>query len=296
MKNSLKGSLALFVSRTTAGLNVNCNKYLLPLWIAPMQLVTLRLVFGALFFWIIAIFDKPDTSSKGDKCKLFILGAFAVFGYMSLYAVGIIYTTPMNFALFNATQAIWVFVFSIFLRLEKMSAGKFWGVMLAFGGVVATVFSQPASETASNPLLGNGIALASAMVYAVYLLSSSALLRRVTNLTMLRYTFSGAACSSMVYTFFTGFEMPRLVIDFTLTPALVVLFILLFPTALSYLLVPIGMKYLKTTLVAVYGYLTLIVATIVSLLLGQDKFDFMLFISFIFICLGVFMVNRAEKK
>ena len=44
------------------------------------------------------------------------------------------------------------------------------------------------------------------------------------------------------------------------------LFVLIFPTVVSYLLVPIGLKYLKTTVVAIYGYLILIVATIVSLL------------------------------
>ena len=47
---------------------------------------------------------------------------------------------------------------------------------------------------------------------------------------------------------------------------------LVFPTVVSYLLVPIGLKYLKTTLVAMYGYVTLIVATVASLLLGQDRF------------------------
>ena len=39
----------------------------------------------------------------------------------------------------------------------------------------------------------------------------------------------------------------------------------MFPTVISYLLIPVGLKYLKTTLVAIYGYLILIVATITSL-------------------------------
>ena len=36
------------------------------------------------------------------------------------------------------------------------------------------------------------------------------------------------------------------------------------------MLLPVGLKYLKTTVVAIYGYLILIVATIASLALGQD--------------------------
>lgn len=35
---------------------------------------------------------------------------------------------------------------------------------------------------------------------------------------------------------------------------------------------PIGLKYLKTTVVAMYGYLILIVTTVVSYIVGQDRF------------------------
>ena len=125
MNNSLKGTVAIIASRITAGLNVNCTKYLLPLWITPMGFVTFRLLFGTAFFWLLAIFDKPDNSNVRDRIKLMILGAVAVFGYMSLYAVGMSYTTPVNFAIFNATQPIWVFVFSVFMRNERVSTGKY---------------------------------------------------------------------------------------------------------------------------------------------------------------------------
>ena len=54
-----KGVLALLAARTLSGLNVNAMSYLLPLWIAPLGCVTLRLVFGAMIFWVVSIFSKP---------------------------------------------------------------------------------------------------------------------------------------------------------------------------------------------------------------------------------------------
>lgn len=57
------------------------------------------------------------------------------------------------------------------------------------------------------------------------------------------------------------------------TPFLILMFVLIFPTTISYMLLPVGLKYLKTTVVAIYGYLILIVATITSLALGQDRFS-----------------------
>lgn len=296
MKNSVKGSLALVVSRITAGLNVNCTKYLLPLWITPIGYVTLRLLFGAALFWLLAMFGKPDTSSTHDKLRLLLLGAVAVFGYMSLYAVGMSYTTPVNFAIFNATQPIWVFLFSVLVCNEKVTTGKVCGILLGFLGVVTASAASPVHDLATNRFLGNTIALASALCYSLYLICSSALLRRVDNLVMLRYTFTGAAISALVCSLFTGFSVPMFTSHFNLKAIGVFLFVLVFPTALSYLLVPIGIKYLKTTLVAIYGYITLVVATIVSLLLGQDRFDIFLMLAMLLICTGIYLVTMAERK
>ena len=79
-------------------------------------------------------------------------------------------------------------------------------------------------------------------------------------------------------------------------PLSVLLFVLIFPTVVSYLLVPIGLKYLKTTVVAIYGYLILIVATIVSLLVGQDRFSWSQTIAIGMICVSVYLVEVAETK
>ena len=295
MNRFVKGSLALAVSRVTAGLNVNVTKFLVPLWVAPLQMVTLRLLFGTFFFWVLAIFDKPDLSTLADRVKLLFLGAFAVFGYMSLAAFGISFTTPVNFAIFNATQPMWVFLFSVLWRGEKVTFVKVAGIAVGFAGVVATLFAEPDEGLASHPMLGNLFALLGAVIYAVYLISSSSLLSRVSNFVMLRYTFLGATLSAVLLSLFAGFDAP--LFEHPDDEAIVaVMFILVFPTVLSYILIPIGIKYLKTTLVAMYGYLSLAVATVASLVMGQDRFDAMLLVALALICVGIYMVNLAEKR
>ena len=79
-------------------------------------------------------------------------------------------------------------------------------------------------------------------------------------------------------------------------PFLILMFVLIFPTIISYMLLPVGLKYLKTTVVAIYGYLILIVATIASLALGQDRFSWTQTFAIIFICIGVYLVEVAESK
>ena len=115
-------------------------------------------------------------------------------------------------------------------------------------------------------------------------------------MTMLKYTFSGAAVSAVIVTLITGFEAPVLSMPFHWTPFLVLMFVLIFPTTLSYMLLPVGLKYLKTTVVAIYGYLILIVATVASLILGQDRFSWTQMFAILFICIGVYLVEVAESK
>lgn len=69
-----------------------------------------------------------------------------------------------------------------------------------------------------------------------------------------------------------------------------------FPTYLSYFLVPVGLKYLKTTVVAMYSYLILVVTTVVSLTLGQDRFSWTQAAAIAMICISVYFVEVAEAK
>ena len=79
-------------------------------------------------------------------------------------------------------------------------------------------------------------------------------------------------------------------------PWAVLAFVLVFPTYLSYFLVPVGLKYLKTTVVAMYSYLILVVTTVDSLTLGQDRFSWTQAAAIAMICISVYFVEVAEAK
>lgn len=291
-----KGNAALFVARLFSGFNINALKFLLPVWIAPLSCVTLRLTFGLCVFWSIGIFEKPDTSSLSDRVKLFFIGAFAVFGYMALYAVGLSMTTPVNLAILNAMQPVWVFVLSALFLGERVTCNKVLGILVGLIGAILCLFSQPDKDLARNPLLGNLLGFSCSICYAVYIILSEKILRRVSNMTMLRYTFLGASLSSLIMTAITGFDAPMFSLHIDVKAVTALLYILLFPTVLSYLLIPIGLKYLTATAVSVYGYMTLFVATVASVLLGQDRLDDVQMSALAMMCLSIYWVSISEAS
>ena len=207
---------------------------------------------------------KPEVSTTKDKVWLFLLGAIGIYGFMFLYLVGLSKTTPVSSSIFTSLQPIWVFLIMVFFYKEKATWMKILGILIGLSGALVCILTQQSDDLAADAFNGNMLCLASSVFYAVYLVLSQRILQKVGTMTMLRYTFTGAAFSSLLILPIEGFHW---------WPFAVLMFVLIFPTVISYLLIPIGLKYLKTTLVAIYGYLILIVATITSLLIGQDRFS-----------------------
>lgn len=296
MKNKkTEANLSMIVSKTFSGLNANALRYLLPLWIAPLTGVMFRCVFGALMFWLISLLWKQDKTTLREKVTLFLLGAIGLFGFMFFYLIGVSKTTPVSSSLFSSLQPIWVFILSVLFLKERITAMKIIGITIGLGGALLCILTQKSDDLASDAFTGNMLCMLSSIAYAAYLIISNVVLGRVSSLNMLRYSFLGAAFSSLVVMAFTGFDA-HLFSHFEWTPFLVLMFVLIFPTTISYLLIPIGLKYLSTTLVALYGYLILIVATIVSLSIGQDRFSWYQMIAIALICSSVYFVEIAESK
>lgn len=296
MNKQVEANLSMVVSKALGGFNMNALKYLLPLWMAPVTGVTIRLVFGTAAFWLIDIFCKPENSTTRQKWQLFTLGALGIYGYMFFYLMGISKTTPVSSSIFVSLEPIWVFVIAVLFYKEKVTWMKILGIGMGLAGAILCISTQPSDDLASNAPVGNLLCLASSIIYAVYLVFSNRLLKGVGDMTMLKYTFLGASVMAVIVNTIYGFDAPVLSESLFSTPMLVLLFVLIFPTTISYLLLPVGLKYLKTTLVAIYGYLILIVATITSLILGQDRFSWTQCGAIILICASVYLVEVAESK
>ena len=298
MKNKkLEANLYMAISKVFSGLNMNALKYLLPLWMSPLTGATIRCTFAAVAFWIIGWFAPPEEkTSRKDKWLLFLLGALGLYGFMFLYLIGLSKTTPVSSSIFTSLQPIWVFLIMIFFYHEKATGSKIVGISIALVGALVCILTQRSDDLASDAFVGNMLCLSSSVVYAIYLVMSKRILSAVGPITMLKYTFSGSAVSGLIVSMITGFDAPVFSLPFHWLPFAVLMFVLIFPTTISYMLLPIGFKYLKTTVVAIYGYLILIVATIASLILGQDRFSWTQTFAILFICVGVYLVEVAESK
>jgi len=73
-------------------------------------------------------------------------------------------------------------------------------------------------------------------------------------------------------------------------------FILLGSTFVSYLLAPIGQRYLRPTVVSMYCYVQPIIASCVAVYWGMDSFNLLKIIAVICVFSGVFLVTRSKSR
>lgn len=290
-----EANLAMIVSRVFAGVNVNALKFLLPLWLVPAVGVAIRLVFGAAAFWIISFFVREPSVTVRRRVQMLLLGAVGMFGYMYLYLTGVSKTTPVSSAIFNSLQPIWVFLFSAIFLSEKISAKKVVGLLGGLIGALLCIFTQKGADVASDPLAGDLYNFACSLLFAGYLLVSNKLLKSVGTITLMKYVFTGAAVPGVILAWCTPGHSALFTHAATWQPIAALAFILIFPTVLSYLLIPIGLKYLSTTVVSIYNYLMLVVTTVIALAVGQDHFSWTQLCAILLIFGSVYLVEAAEN-
>lgn len=293
----LRGNVYMFVSKTFSGLNQNALRYLLPKWMNAYSGVALRLGAGALLFWILGLFTRKEkeTVTVRDRVLLFLTGALMTFGYMWTLLEGLTYTTPISSSIFISLQPVFTFFICLILKTETLTVKKSVGIVLGVGGALMIVLTQTSSDVATDPLLGNMLCLVGAVLYSLYLVIEKHFLQRMSNATMSKWTFSGGAFSAVILVLFTGWDATVLTQNVFSTPMLVLLFVLIFPSFISYLLTDMSLKILPTTVVALYGDLILVVAAIASYILGQDIFSWWQPPAIVLMIASVYFVEAAER-
>ena len=288
----------MFVAKTFSGLNQNALRYLLPHWMSPQTGVVLRLGFGALFFGIYEIFVRKRFQLPSWKHAFILFGAglIFVFGYMWALLEGLTYTTPISSSIFISLQPVFVFIICLIIKTEKSTWKKVIGMLLGFGGALLCVLTQHSSVIATDPFKGNMFCLVGAFLYSCYLVIEKKFIPKYGSAMVSFLTFGGGAIASIILIIFYGWHAEVLHKSIFSIPFLVLLFVLIFPTSISYLLQDFSLKLLTATVVALYSDLILIVSAIASYIIGQDKFSWWQILAILLMLISVYLVEVSESK
>jgi len=164
-------------------------------------LIALRMLMALPLFWGIYWWQarKQDMTrlSWTDQIKIFVLGFMGYFFSSYLDFLGLQYiSVGLERIVLYLTPTI-VLLISYFALKKSVSRLQWYALAVGYLGVIV-VFIQDASSAGSTALLGMGLVFASACSYAIYMIGSGEMVRRVGSVRMVVYASSASALLSVI--------------------------------------------------------------------------------------------------
>ena len=295
-----EGHLALLVANVSWGLMAPFLKDLLNGGIiTPMALSGYRIIGGALLFWLIGMFVKPDKNAcnsieRRDIVPLIIASLLVIGLNQVLIIVGMSLTSPVDASVVCSLTPIFTLIFGAILMGIAFTWSKALGVTIGLAGALIFVFTgQADAETCvTNPVLGDVACLIAQVFGALYLVCFTKLISKYSLITLMKWMFliSGIAV--------LPFSLPdMLAVDWSqviLMEYIDLTFIILFGTCLAYMLIPVAQRRVEPTVIAMYNYLQPVVAVVFSVIAGLATFSITNAIATAMVFVGVWIVNRAK--
>lgn len=267
--------------------------------ITPMALSGYRIIGGALLFWLIGMFVKPDKNAcnsieRRDIVPLIIASLLVIGLNQVLIIVGMSLTSPVDASVVCSLTPIFTLIFGAILMGIAFTWSKALGVTIGLAGALIFVFTgQADAETyVSNPVLGDVACLMAQVFGALYLVCFTKLISKYSLITLMKWMFliSGIAV--------LPFSLPdMLAVDWSqviLMEYIDLIFIILFGTCLAYMLIPVAQRRVEPTIIAMYNYLQPVVAVVFSVIAGLATFSITNAIATAMVFVGVWIVNRAK--
>jgi drug/metabolite transporter (DMT)-like permease len=165
--------------------------------IDAVTLIAFRMLFSLPFFAAIALWKSRTEAplEPGLLLKIVLLGLLGYYLSSFLDFLGLQYISAGLERLILFLTPSFVLLLSIFFLKKKISLLEWAALGTAYSGTVL-VFLHDVRLGGNNVVLGSGFVLASAVSYALYLLLSGELVRRVGAMRLVAYAMcvSSAAC------------------------------------------------------------------------------------------------------
>ncbi len=272
------------------------SKIIMPSLIQPRGFILLRVVVGAVLFWLFFILKGKDKTriDKKDFPRLILCGLFGVATNQLFFFEGLARTTPIHAALMMLTTPILVGIMASFVLKEKFTFYKIAGIAIGLTGAIILICKGDLSNLGNMTGLGDFFVFLNAASYAIYLIAVKPLMAKYSPLSVIRWVFLFGAL--MVIPFGLG-QVSE--IDwhlFQVNDFWVLGYVLIAMTFLAYLWNVFAMKQLSPTVIGSYIYLQPFLASLIAILFFEENMTWTIAKAGVLIFSGVYLVSLKKKE
>lgn len=292
---NLKGHIALFVAYIIFGLNVPIAKNVLihEEVCSALALTFYRFCGAGILFWLASLFTRRESVPVRDLFLLFGASFCGIFISQLTFVVGLADTSPIDASVIATTSPIMTMILAAFFLKEPVTWKKATGVFIGLLGALLLIFSGNITEQRQSNHIGNLLCLLGTFSFAIYLSAFKRLIQKYSPITIMKWMFLFATLCSLP--FCLNDVMAVHYSGISVEIYLQILYVVVLASFLSYLLVPVGQKFLRPTIVSMYNYMQPVTSSFVAVVLGMDRFGFVKGSATVLIVLGVYIVIKSKS-
>lgn len=287
--------LCMLCAGTCWGLMAPIGKDAMLNGIDGIDLVSFRVLGGALLFWLTSLFTKKEHVPVKDILLLGCAGLFALVFNQCSYTIGLNMTSPSNSSIMTTSMPIFAMVLSFFILKEPITWQKAGGVLLGCAGAVIIITT---SATAGNAKVGNIwgdlLCMSAQLSFALYLSLFKPLVQKYSLFTVNKWMFTWATLLIWPFTF--GHVSNISFASVPMSTWWETGFVVFFGTYISYICMMVGQQTLRPTVVSVYNYMQPLVSVSVSVAVGLAVFKTSQALAAILVFSGVWFVVKSKSK
>jgi len=261
----------------------------MPEFIGAYGFILLRITAAAILLTIVnPFFSKKKIPLKENAKDLIICAFFGVAANMLMFFKGLSITHEINGAVLMLFSPVFVFIFGLFLKTEKVYWWNIIGIFIAAIGALMFLGGGSFRIEAATAY-GDLLIILNAISYAFFLVYVRKLLKKFHPITVTKFAF------------YFGFLM---VLPFGLKEALnanyggmemihwgSLIFVLVMTTFVTYVLSALAIKQGGSTIVGAYIYLQPVLAGVIAHIAGVDEITLVKVCFAAMIFLGVYLVS-----
>ncbi len=256
---------------------------------SPLGVGSWRIAAGALLLGSLAFvaYGRTALPQRRDLPRFAACSLLGVALNQGLFLEGLARSTPMNAGLLMTLIPVFTFALAAAVRQEHFSLVRALGVVVALAGALLLLVGQ-GGRLASGHGFGNFLMVLNTLSYSVFLVLSKELVGRYRSLVVIAWIY---ILSLPYLPYFMAGE--RLLAGAGQTGAwLSLLYIILGPTVLAYLLNMFALARVRATTTAVYTYAQPLVAGIASWMVFDERLSTRIGIAAVCLFVGIWLVGR----
>lgn len=294
-KKVIKAHLSIFTACLIWGLMSPIGKDAMINGISGITMVAFRVIGGAILFWITSLFTKREEVSSHDMMLLFFAAMLGLVLNQCCFTIGLSLTSPINASIVTTTLPIITMILAAIFLHEPVTSKKVMGIFCgAIGALMLIIGSMSAASSKAGDIRGDLLCLLAQLSFACYLAIFKHLIQRYSVITIEKWMFIYAAIIiiPLSYHHVASLVWTSISIKTWAETA----FVVLGGTFLAYILMMIGQKVLRPTVVSMYNYVQPIVACVVSVIAGLGIFGVGQATAVLLVFLGVYLVTKSKSR